>query len=282
MVEGWRCLALVACAAFTSGDIKAMEIEPATTIIPKLPRSAPSLPLASPSQPSAEPAIPLRPSYAAEEADEAAPSPATSHALPPVPAPAAASMTGTWATTLSRPQPAEPKRQPAPSLASGAPNAAVPLPSRGGAFLAASTSASAISPPAFAPPAPGDTPPSVASGLAGQVAPVPAPGKIAVATAVATPPALLHREIGMASFYHGGGRTASGTIAGGMTAAHRKLPFGTRVRVRDMKTGKEVVVTITDRGPFKRSRVIDLSHMAARELGITGRGIARVEVVSAN
>jgi rare lipoprotein A len=278
MVEGWRCLALVACAAFTSGGVQAMEIEPATTIIPKLPRSATSLPLASPSQPFAEPVIPLRPSYAAEEADEAAPPPATSRAVPP----AAASMTGTWATTLSRPQPAEPKRQAAPSLASGAPNAAVPLPSRGGGFLAASTSASAISPPAFAPSVPAETPPPLASGLAGQVAPVPAPGKITVATAVAAPPALLHREIGMASFYHGGGRTASGTIAGGMTAAHRKLPFGTRVRVRDMKTGMEVVVTITDRGPFKRSRVIDLSHMAARELGITGRGIARVEVVSAN
>jgi rare lipoprotein A len=92
----------------------------------------------------------------------------------------------------------------------------------------------------------------------------------------------LHREIGMASFYYGGGRTASGTIAGGMTAAHRKLPFGSKVKVRDMKTGKEVLVTITDRGPFKKHRVIDLSHMAARELGITGRGVARVEVVAAN
>ena len=86
----------------------------------------------------------------------------------------------------------------------------------------------------------------------------------------------------MASFYHGGGITASGLKAGGMTAAHRKLPFGSRVRVRDVKTGKEVLVTITDRGPFKRGRVIDLSHVAARELGITGRGVARVEVVSAN
>ncbi len=86
----------------------------------------------------------------------------------------------------------------------------------------------------------------------------------------------------MASFYRDGGITASGVKAGGMSAAHRKLPFGSRVKVKDVRTGKEVVVTITDRGPFKKGRVIDLSHMAARELGITGRGIARVEVIAAN
>lgn len=89
------------------------------------------------------------------------------------------------------------------------------------------------------------------------------------------------REVGMASFYHGAhGKTASGMKAGNMTAAHRKLPFGSRVRVKDVKSGKEVVVVITDRGPFKKSRVIDLSHAAAVALGITGRGIARVEVYS--
>jgi len=89
-----------------------------------------------------------------------------------------------------------------------------------------------------------------------------------------------HHEVGYASFYAGGGRTASGSqsSANGMTAAHRKLPFGSRVRVKDVKSGREVVVTITDRGPFRKSRVIDLSRRAAKELGITARGIAKVEV----
>jgi rare lipoprotein A len=90
----------------------------------------------------------------------------------------------------------------------------------------------------------------------------------------------VHREVGMASFYSGTGRTASGMKSHGMTAAHRRLPFGSRVKVRDVKTGREVTVVIVDRGPFIKSRVIDLSQSAAKELGITGRGIARVEVVA--
>lgn len=96
----------------------------------------------------------------------------------------------------------------------------------------------------------------------------------------AVAPAKLHREVGYASYYSGGGRTASGMKHGpnSMTAAHRKLPFGSRVKVKDMKTGREVVVVITDRGPFRRSRVIDLSRRAAQELGIIQRGIAKVEV----
>jgi rare lipoprotein A len=90
-----------------------------------------------------------------------------------------------------------------------------------------------------------------------------------------------HRELGMASFYRVHGKTASGMKGqGNMTAAHRRLPFGSRVRVKDMKSGREVVVVITDRGPFKKSRVIDLSHAAAIALGITGRGVAKVEVLS--
>jgi rare lipoprotein A len=89
----------------------------------------------------------------------------------------------------------------------------------------------------------------------------------------------VHHEVGMASFYQLTGRTASGmTGQGVMTAAHRRLPFGSRVRVKDIKTGREVVVVITDRGPFRKSRVIDLSHQAAKQLGITSRGVAKVEV----
>jgi rare lipoprotein A len=61
-----------------------------------------------------------------------------------------------------------------------------------------------------------------------------------------------------------------------MTAAHRSLPFGTLVRVTDPRTGKSVVVRITDRGPTLRSRVLDLSAAAARSLGITDRGVTEI------
>jgi rare lipoprotein A len=91
-------------------------------------------------------------------------------------------------------------------------------------------------------------------------------------------------QSGMASFYKHGGRTASGEMVnhGAMTAAHRSLPFGTRVRVTDTASGNSVVVRINDRGPFSGGRIIDLSHGAAQALGITARGVARVriEVVS--
>jgi rare lipoprotein A len=63
-----------------------------------------------------------------------------------------------------------------------------------------------------------------------------------------------------------------------LTAAHRKLPFGTRVRLFCLKTGKSVVVTITDRGPFKKKRTMDVSEQAAKDLGIRGAGIARVDM----
>jgi rare lipoprotein A len=83
---------------------------------------------------------------------------------------------------------------------------------------------------------------------------------------------------GMASYYGYGRRTASGERfnPGGMTAAHRSLPFGTHVQVTDVSSGRSVVVTINDRGPFIRGRVIDLSRGAAQALGITGRGVARI------
>jgi rare lipoprotein A len=80
-------------------------------------------------------------------------------------------------------------------------------------------------------------------------------------------------QSGMASHYsHVGHRTASGERAnpGGMTAAHRSLPFGTRVQVTNRKNGRSVVVRINDRGPFVRGRVIDLSTAAARAIGFSG------------
>jgi expansin (peptidoglycan-binding protein) len=63
----------------------------------------------------------------------------------------------------------------------------------------------------------------------------------------------------------------------GLTAAHRTLPFGTRVRVTDPKTGHSVTVLINDRGPFGRHRVLDVSPSAARALGMMGRGVIFVQ-----
>lgn len=86
---------------------------------------------------------------------------------------------------------------------------------------------------------------------------------------------------GLASWYGAkfhGRRTASGERydKNALTAAHKTLPFGTLVRVKSVRSGKEVVVRINDRGPYKRKRVIDLSGAAAAALGIRGRGIASV------
>ena len=84
---------------------------------------------------------------------------------------------------------------------------------------------------------------------------------------------------GKASYYsYKTGKTASGAAfdRNGSTAAHRSLPFGTRVRVTDLATSRSVLVRITDRGPRVRGRVLDLSLGAARSLGITDRGVARV------
>jgi rare lipoprotein A len=86
-------------------------------------------------------------------------------------------------------------------------------------------------------------------------------------------------ETGIASFY-GGGRTASGETAGrtGLTAAHRTLPFGTNVLVTNMRNGKTVTVRITDRGPYRRGRIIDVSTAAARELDMINSGTILVSV----
>jgi len=63
-----------------------------------------------------------------------------------------------------------------------------------------------------------------------------------------------------------------------LTAAHRTLPFGTRLRVTDVNTGRSVTVRVNDRGPFVRGRVVDVSASAAETLGITGKGVAKVKV----
>ena len=84
----------------------------------------------------------------------------------------------------------------------------------------------------------------------------------------------------MAAFYSGG-RTASGEVTGpaGLTAAHRTLPFGTKVLVTNVRNGKTVVVRIVDRGPYGRGRIIDLSRAAARELDMIDSGTTMVSLV---
>jgi len=92
-------------------------------------------------------------------------------------------------------------------------------------------------------------------------------------------------QSGIASVYstESGNKTASGQRLnpGALTAAHRSLPFGTKVRVTNKRTGKSVVVTINDRGPFIRGRIIDLTPASAKAIGL-GWSIApvTVEVVS--
>ena len=88
---------------------------------------------------------------------------------------------------------------------------------------------------------------------------------------------------GIASYYADrfhGRRTSSGVIyhRDSLTCAHRTLPFGTKVRVKNLKTGKEVVVRVTDRGPFTKRFIIDLSRAAAEELDFVRAGICRVEL----
>jgi rare lipoprotein A len=90
-------------------------------------------------------------------------------------------------------------------------------------------------------------------------------------------------QTGIASYYHDsldGNRTASGQIYDKtkISAAHKRLPLGTKVRVTDTKTGRSIVVRINDRGPFVKGRIIDLSRRAAQELGIIHRGITPVKV----
>ena len=90
-----------------------------------------------------------------------------------------------------------------------------------------------------------------------------------------------YAQCGGASWYgpgFNGKRAASGQIfnENAMTAAHRSLPFGTKLRVIDQRTGRSVQVTINDRGPFHGGRIIDLSKAAATQLGFRNRGTTSV------
>lgn len=98
------------------------------------------------------------------------------------------------------------------------------------------------------------------------------------------PPAILGAEAtGQASWYgvpYHGRRTASGEIYNmyQLTAAHRTLPLGTRLRVTHLENGRTVEVRVNDRGPFKLERIIDLSYAAARRLGAVETGLAPVRL----
>jgi len=91
-------------------------------------------------------------------------------------------------------------------------------------------------------------------------------------------------QCGKASWYALHSQTASGEMMNPtlLTAAHRSLPFGTRVQVTNMKNGKSVVVRINDRGPFIKGRVIDVSKGAAKKIGLVRAGVAPVKVTTLN
>jgi rare lipoprotein A len=96
--------------------------------------------------------------------------------------------------------------------------------------------------------------------------------------------AAVREERGQASWYghpYHGRTTASGEVydMNDLTAAHRTLPFGTRVEVTNLDNGRSVVVRINDRGPFKKGRIIDLSRSAARKLDMIEAGVVPVRVV---
>ena len=96
-------------------------------------------------------------------------------------------------------------------------------------------------------------------------------------------PTVVRVITGEASWYGPGffgNRTANGEVyrRGTMTAAHRTLPFGTKVRVTNLWNGRSEVIRINDRGPFVHHRVIDLGHGAASSLGLTASGIAQVRL----
>jgi rare lipoprotein A len=104
-----------------------------------------------------------------------------------------------------------------------------------------------------------------------------------VAVACVHAPVATRAQDGLASYYgasFAGRRTASGERfdPNALTAAHRDLPFGTRIRVTNLDNGRAVIVRVNDRGPFADGRIVDVSWAAARELGMLRSGVARVRL----
>jgi len=108
--------------------------------------------------------------------------------------------------------------------------------------------------------------------------------RVAIKTIKHTPykhtAAIPKTSYGIASFYEEGQKTANGETFDpkALTAAHPTLPFGTRLRVTNVATGRSVTVRINDRGPYVVGRVVDVSYSAAESLGIVGRGTAKVKL----
>jgi len=93
---------------------------------------------------------------------------------------------------------------------------------------------------------------------------------------------MVHAQTGLASIYaYSGAKTATGEHASprALTAAHRTLPFGSQVRVTNLRNGRSTVVRINDRGPFVRGRIIDVTPAAAHALGFSGLAPVRIDVV---
>ena len=109
-------------------------------------------------------------------------------------------------------------------------------------------------------------------------------GAVGLAALLAAGPAAAaghHAQRGKASYYRlTGQKTASGKTmkAGKLTAASKTLPLGTKARVVNTETGKSVKVTVTDRGPYAKNRILDVSPKAADKLGMKADGVAQVKV----
>lgn len=135
-----------------------------------------------------------------------------------------------------------------------------------------------------------DTPPTVSKAAPSlAAAPAPSPARIPAPTHAVRPKPLAALFTGMASWYGSvlhDHRTASGRRFNmfELTAAHRSLPFGSKVRVTDLRNRKSVVVTITDRGVLNANRVIDLSYGAAQQLDMIKSGVdpVRLDVLTKN
>lgn len=113
--------------------------------------------------------------------------------------------------------------------------------------------------------------------------PVEQPAQPIVATAPSPAPGQIYRETGTASWYgkdFHGRKTANGETydMNGVSAAHRTLPLGTVIRVTNLDNFRSVKVRVNERGPFVRSRILDCSYGAARELGFVAQGTARVKI----
>lgn len=105
---------------------------------------------------------------------------------------------------------------------------------------------------------------------------------IALPVTLAGHAAEANTQTGVASWYQMGHTTANGEKYNpdGLTAAHRTLPFGTVVEVKNLNNGRSVRLRINDRGPFVGGRIIDVSRGGARKLGLMGSGVAKVRVTT--